>query len=339
MRLICLLTPLLIAAALSAADHPEATISNGSVRAVVALPDAAKGFYRGTRFDWSGVITRLESQGHTYFAPFFEKYDPNMRDVDFKDTVFAGPASATSGPVEEFSPTGYDQAKPGGTFLKIGVGALRKPEEPRYDHYRIYDIAVPGKWSVKKTSNEVEITQELRDPASGYGYVYRKTIRLEKGQPAMVLAHSLKNIGDKVIDGNVYNHNFFVIDGQPVGPDVAIQFNFETKGTRPMSNLAEARANRIEYLKVMGGGDVATTPIQGFGDPKADYDFRIENRKTGAGARVVGDRPLSRLMLWSIRTTVCPEAFIDYKVEPGQEFQWNIRYEFYSAPKANGAAR
>jgi hypothetical protein len=319
-------------AALFGADYPEAAITNGSIHAVVALPDTAQGYYRGTRFDWSGLITSLEWQGHKYFAPFYEKFDPAVRDVDFKTTVLAGPISAVSGPAEEFSPLGYPEAKAGGTFIKIGVGALRKPDEPRYDHYEMYTIAVPGKWSIERRSGEVEMTQEVRDPASGYAYIYRKTVRLVPGKPQMTLQHSLKNIGEKPLTGNVYDHNFFVIDAQPAGPDIALKFAFETKGTRGMANLAQARGSQIEYLKVLGGGESAATPIQGFGATAADYDFRVENHKTGAGVHITGDRPLSRMMLWSIRTTVCPEAYIDWNVAPGQEFQWNILYEFYSLP-------
>jgi len=46
--------------ALVAADFPRAEISNGSVRAKLYLPDPDNGYYRATRFDWSGVISSLE---------------------------------------------------------------------------------------------------------------------------------------------------------------------------------------------------------------------------------------------------------------------------------------
>ena len=42
---------------------------------------------------------------------------------------------------------------------------------------------------------------------------------------------------------------------------------------------------------------------------------------------------MAKLVFWSIRTTVCPEAFIDLRVEPGQEVKWNINYEFYTLPR------
>ncbi len=65
-------------------------------------------------------IPSLEFQGHTFFGQWFEKYDPKLHD-------------AIMGPVEEFltngAGLGYAEAKPGENFVKIGVGAIRKPEE------------------------------------------------------------------------------------------------------------------------------------------------------------------------------------------------------------------
>src|SRR6266436_128247 len=153
MRAQIVLVTLLPIGMLLATDYPQAKISNGQIRATLNLPDAKKGYYRGTRFDWSGVIENLEYAGHSYFGPFYEKFDPNVRDVDLKTGVVAGPISAISGPVEEFggaddAPQGYAEAKAGGTFIKIGVGVLRKPDESRYDHYTRYEIADPGKWTV-----------------------------------------------------------------------------------------------------------------------------------------------------------------------------------------------
>ena len=40
---------------LPAADPPQAEITNGQIRVKLYLPDARNGYYRATRFDWSGV--------------------------------------------------------------------------------------------------------------------------------------------------------------------------------------------------------------------------------------------------------------------------------------------
>ena len=310
-----------------AADAPEAAISNGVIHARVYLPDPDNGYYRGTRFDWSGAISSLEYKGHSYFGQWFPRYDPKLHD-------------SITGPVEEFrtgdSALNYAEARPGETFVKIGVGVLRRPDEPRYAFRNPYEILDTGKWSSRKGSDFVEFTQDIGDPKSGYAYTYRKTVRLVSGKPQMVLEHNLKNTGSKVIETNVYNHGFFMLDSQPTGPDITVTFPFEIKGAGEMGGFAEARGNRIVYLKTLEDADgrrqVASSPVEGFTSDPTDFDIRVENRKSGAGVRITGDRPLWRIFFWSVRTTVCPEAYVALKIEPGQEVSWRLTYDFYVLP-------
>ena len=49
------------------AQYPHTVITNGIVEASVFLPDSEKGFYRSSRYDWSGIIGQLTFKGHTYF--------------------------------------------------------------------------------------------------------------------------------------------------------------------------------------------------------------------------------------------------------------------------------
>src|SRR5579872_4376384 len=126
-------------ASLGAAEFPHADISNGLIHARLYLPDAEKGYYRANRFDWSGSIASLEWQGHNYFGVWFSRYDPKVND-------------SITGPVEEYrtgiSALGYDEAKPGGTFIRIGVGVLRKPDDAPFGQFKTYDIVDGGKWTV-----------------------------------------------------------------------------------------------------------------------------------------------------------------------------------------------
>jgi len=320
MRRAILLAITLALSSLTAADPPQAEISNGAVRAKLYLPDAANGYYRATRFDWSGVIASLEFQGHSFFGVWFPRYDPKIND-------------SITGPVEEYrtgdSALGYAEAKTGETFVRIGVGLLKKPDEPRFQQYKTYEIADNGKWTVKTAADSVEFTQEVTDPVSGYAYLYRKTVRLAKDAPRMTIEHSLKNTGKKTIQTNVYNHEFFMLDSQPSGPDFSVKFPFEVKAVADFRGLAEVRGNELHYLQELRAGNTVHTELTGFGASARDFDFRVENRKTGAGVHVTGDHPLSKMDFWSIRNTLCPEAYIDMKIEPGQESQWRITYDFY----------
>jgi hypothetical protein len=308
------------------ADFPEAEIASSHIRAKLYLPDARQGYYRGTRFDWSGVVASLECNGHNYFGKWFEHYDPKLHD-------------AIMGPVEEFftnnAGLGYDEAKPGQSFVKIGVGALRKPDEPRYSSFNRYEIVDSGKWSVKKGPDWIEFVHELPE-TSGYAYTYRKRMHLPKGKLELVLEHSLKNTGRKVIPTSVYNHNFFMLDGQPSGPDFVVRVPFDLRATADLKGLAEIRGKELVYLQELQKGQTVFTNLEGYGSSSKDYDIRVENRKTGAGVRQTGDRPLSKLVFWSIRSNISPEPYIDMRIEPEKESTWRIIYEFYALPTSGG---
>ncbi|HYW42308.1 MAG TPA: hypothetical protein VE959_05595 [Bryobacteraceae bacterium] len=326
----------LAAGILPAADFPNVEISNGQIRAKIYLPDARNGYYRGTRFDWSGVVYSLQYKGHDYYGPWFNKTDPKVHDFVYQGAdIVAGPCSAITGPVDEFRPPlGFDEAKSGGAFVKIGVGALRKPDDARYDNYRLYEVADGGKWKIRKGRDQVEFTQELSSPA-GYGYVYGKTLRLTKGKPEMVLEHRLKNTGTQAIQTSVYNHNFLVMDRQPAGPGYSITVPFQIQTSRPPNqNLAEIRGNQIVYLKTLEDRDLVTTPLQGFGDSTKDSEIRIESSKLGLGMGISGDRPLLSESLWSIRTVVAMEPYVSIAIEPGREFTWKTTYNYYTLPGA-----
>jgi hypothetical protein len=322
----------------SAAEFPSAEISNGQIKAKVYLPDANKGFYRSTRFDWSGAIASLEYKGHQFYGNWFQEIDPAVYDFNYDAKgVVSAPFTAMIGPGEEFNTNGkalgFDEAIAGGTFVKIGVGVLRKPDDSKYDHSKTYEVVDGGKWTVKQTRDAIEFTQTLTDPASGYGYVYKKTVRLVPAKPEMLLEHSLKNTGTKPIETTAYDHNFWTLDNLAPGPGLVIKFPFQLQTTRPpQAGFAEIRGEEFVYTKTLEDRDRVTSGFQGFGDTAADYDITVENRKVGAGVRIRGDRPLSNVVLWSIRTVMAIEPYIAMKIEPGTEFTWGLRYDYYTFP-------
>lgn len=302
----------------SSEEIPQVNISNDIIQATLYLPDVEKGYYRSTRFDWSGVIASLEYDGHSYFGKWFEEYDPYKHD-------------AILGPVEEFTPLGFDEAEPGDHFVKLGVGALIRPDSGNYNRFDLYDTANFGKWSVNTYSDHVEFTHELIDE-SGYSYIYRKVVSLIPEKPELLLEHWLHNTGTKPIETSVYNHNFFVIDEEPTGPNILTIFPFEVSAEgRGFGSIAEAVDNKIQFKRQLKKTEqVFSSGLQGLRDTVADYDIRIENRKTEAGVRITGNRPIEKLVFWASSTTSCPEPYINLYAEPGKEIYWNNKYEFYT---------
>jgi hypothetical protein len=316
---------------------PHADISNDAIQAGVYLPDSKTGFYRGTRFDWSGVIYRLEYKGHNYYGPWFTSTDPNVHDFIYSGSdIVAGPCSAITGPVEEFftrgKALGYEEAKPGGTFIKIGVGVLLKPDAAEYDNYRLYKIVDPGRWKLETKNDFMRFTQEVSEPGSGYGYQYVKTVSLVRGKPEMRVEHRFKNTGKKSIESDLYNHNFLVLDKQPTGPDFQIRFPFDFTTTPLDPKMAEKRGNVFAYKKVLTDRDTVAAAFGGYSGKPANYNIAVENRKEAMGVKVSCDRPLSKLALWSIRSVIAIEPYISFEVKPGEEFAWTYVYDYYAIP-------
>ena len=302
-----------------APNAPAVRITNGLVTAVLYLPDAERGYYRATRFDWSGVIADLQVGGHSYFGRWNPKYDPKLHD-------------AISGPVQEFvTGQGMEAAKPGETFVKIGVGVLRKPAEAARG-FATLEIVDGGKWSTQVRADAVEFVHEVNDPKSGYGYRYTKTVALPAGKAQMTLTHRLESTGVNPIDTEMYNHNFLVLDGQPTGPDVEVRVPFKLEAFNVRGDAIQIGADRLNYLKPIETAN--RMQLKGFSAAATDYDIRVENRKTGAGVRVTSDRALSDMVFWTSPRTTCPEAYIHVHAERGRPMDWKTTYDFYSLPGA-----
>jgi hypothetical protein len=322
MRLITLILYSLTLIAMPTTKFPQAEISNGLIHAKLYLPDHKKGYYQGTRFDWSGNMYSLEYKGHRYFDQWFRKYSPEIHDV-------------IMGPVQDFTPVNYDEIKPGENFLKIGVGTVYKQDDKPYHFAREYQLMNGGSWTVKKSSDKILFIHELTDKT--YSYHYEKNVQLIKDKPELLLTHTLRNTGNKTIETSVYDHNFFMIDKHPIGPGLVVKFPFALtpdsngEGEIGVGELVEIQGNSIAFLRTIGNGEEVEYPsIAGFGKSSKDYEIRIENRITGAGVRITCDQPLFKLAFWACPTTLCPEPYINIKVEPGKEITWNIRYEFYT---------
>ena len=74
----------------------------------------------------------------------------------------------------------------------------------------------------------------------------------------------------------------------------------------PLNGIAEIRGKDFVYLKDLQARQSLQTELKGFGPSSKGYDIGVDNRATGAGVRQTGDRPMSKINLWSPWTTVCP---------------------------------
>jgi hypothetical protein len=332
MRTLLLLA--LLASPLIAAEPPRVTLKVDGAELTVYPPDAENGFYRGTRFDWSGVIEQLKFGGRTVFNKWKAKHDPKNNDD-------------ITGPCEEFGmtePLGYTAARVGEPFLKIGVGELEKPQEEKYNFFRNYTILNTGRW---KTSSVIGLPGETASIAfrhtihakNGYAYHYVKSVTLSssgEGRPVFLdLRHELINIGEKRIETDYYNHNFFNVDNFPIGERYRVEF------PKPVQPTADSKfgagvsvANsQFRFLRSLKDGESAFGWLTADGEKQPSYEFDMVYTGTGKGqgirVKVTGQQQtVSKFQLWSIGTTLCPEPFVKLRVEPGDSYSWMTTYQF-----------
>ncbi|XOV92873.1 MAG: hypothetical protein ACFHWX_22080 [Bacteroidota bacterium] len=296
-------------------QYPHVVISNDEVKMKLFLPDPEKGLYRATRFDWSGIIGSLKYEGHEYFDYWKTTHDPLIHED-------------LPGPVEGFIKPGlgYEEASPG--FIRIGVGVLEKPlGEEEYRWTETYKVLDYGKWTVDHGKDWISFTHSLSSDF-GFAYTYKKKIQLEVN--GFNIKHELLNQGEKSIETDQFNHNFFVIDQTQSGPDFKVSFPFDLRTDRDMKGLVKfANDREIQYLKSVEEKNSVFLELTGFGEGAEDHQVSVVNQKTGAGIKFAVDQPIYRMAFWTCKTTLCPENFIWINVAPGESMEWNSTYSLF----------
>jgi len=296
-------------------QYPSLTISNDEVEMKIYLPDAENGLYRATRFDWSGVIGSVKYKEHEYFGYWKDTHDPLFHED-------------LPGPVEGYIKPGlgYDEAEAGGKYVRIGVGVIEKPEEEEYSFRNFYKLLDHGKWSVEHGADWISFRHELSSDI-GYSYIYEKLIKLKSD--GFILQHKLQNTGEKVIETDQFNHNFFMIDGEPSGSAFSISLPYPISTEDDPQGFVEIRENEIHFIRDLEVDDSFFLSLFGYGEEVADHQVTVQNHNSGAGVTYSIDKPLHRMAFWACHTTLCPENFIWLRVEPGNQEEWTSEYTLF----------
>ncbi len=299
-----------------AETYPKVTLDNDVMQVDMFLPDAEKGYYRGPRFDWSGIIEKVTYKGHTFYGPLHEEHDPTGHDF-------------VSGPAEEFgmyNPMGYKDAKVGETFLKVGVGLLQKTSNEDYQFYGNYPIVQAGSWKIESTERSIEFTQALQTD-NGWGYQYSKNVELLPGKSQMRIAHQLTNTGKNTIELDNYSHNFTIIDDVPYGPDYSVEFPFTSPTDALINERAWYKGNKITLDKPLLDNALWHVVHKDGGDSSLN-GATVKNHKTGASLSFEGDSDITHFIFWAVERAACPEPFIAINLAPGQQKTWQTTYTF-----------
>lgn len=301
--------------------------------------------YSGTRFDWTGFITQISlatpgGKEHTFCVP---------------ESLKPGEGTGGWGICNEFGndkPIGYDEAQPGESFLKLGIGLLKRPEQPKYNFFLPYEVDRLFPIHVVSTDSSVTFTVE---PIECRGYAARLTKTVSVQENWLIVTYQLENVGSKLIDTNEYCHNFMGFDKHLIGPEYRLHFPYTiqledfTASYRhflpPLLRKLLPTLLQDKLLKQMAipgnkmvqakGADFTflATPQAAFyfrpmGFSKTDgYQWELTHLPSGVSMREYDDFGPSRVAVWGTTHVVSAEIFTDIYLQPGQASTWSRRYE------------
>jgi hypothetical protein len=290
---------------------PHVVLENGGLRLEIALPDGDSGYYRSTRFDWSGVICQATWKGVPIFGEFRLPRDPERPD-------------SIAGTAEEFDHSGPSTFAPeGGEFLKIGVGILRHNSGSPYASDTRYELADGGEWKVTRGTDWVEFRHRA-GPVRGVAYELRKRIVLGPEAGAFRIERTLVNTGVRELFTEHYGHNFFRIADDPVGRNYQILMPADCPLERLGGTSSPVRVFRgvCRFLRDLDPAEYFQFSVlhQGGGT------FCLSNTKAGLEVEVTSSAPAKRFVVFATDRTLSPELFTEIKLPPGESYSWSTRY-------------
>lgn len=266
--------------------------------------------YRGSRFDWTGFITSVVLDGkHTFCAP---------------ESALPGEGSGGFGFCNEFgihTPIGYDEAKPGEKFHKIGTGLLTRPDASDYFFFDKYDVT-PFPVEIEIGSDCVCFEIE---PVECKGYAVQMTKKVCVDENRMIVKYLLKNVGSKAIHTEEYCHNFISIDNNPTGSDYLLKFPYcaESKET---PEVLTVEGNEITWNR-QPENDFYIVP-GGFKQVENHF-WELLHKPSGVGVREISNFKIQKVAVWGKGHVISPEVFINIDIEPGGIQSWDRVYEFF----------
>ncbi len=297
-------------------DFPHISLGNDLLNVVVVLPDKAKGFYRGTRFDWSGMAAEININNHSFVEQWYFPHTPEQNNNGI-------------GTAEEFLlPLAYEEAQPGEVFIKIGVGLIEKTVDEKYSSNLPYAIKDGGEWTISNGKDWIEFQHRIPS-VNGYAYHYIKKIELLQNQAVFVVKRRLINSGTKTILSQHYGHNFFQIDKERIDEQYRLRFPFPVRTDNDFSGRADVQDRIIAMTKKLDRKEAFGATLTGYDQSALSHHIVLENTNTRAAIKIEGDKPLSKLYLYVVDTAICPEPYVDISIDPGKEFRWETRYSFY----------
>lgn len=279
------------------------------LRVEMALPGA---MYQGSRWSWSGFITQATLDNRHTFCTSEGEEEGSSRGIGLCNEWGI------------FAPVGYDSARAGERFPKLGVGLLTRPDDKPYNFTRPYEIE-PFERRIEHAASTSSV-QIVTEPLECRGYAARLREVFGVQENRLRIETEIENVGSRTIQTHEYRHNFLAIDGATIGPDYTLSVPYRIEASdeiAPDLRISERevgfkRTPHEAFLQVLGGA-----PGAGNG---AWWELR---HASGVRVRETVSVALEELKVWGAAHVLSPEAFVPVRVEPGARQAWAREYKFF----------
>jgi hypothetical protein len=267
--------------------------------------------YSGSRFDWNGFITGIVlDKKHSFCVP---------------ESPIPGQGSGGFGLCNEFgieTPIGYDAAKPGEKFLKLGTGLLTRPDESDYFFFDKYEVT-PFPVKIETGYNTAVFRVE---PVDCNGYAVKMTKKIFVDNNKLFIDYNLENMGIKPIITEEYCHNFFAVNNNKIGTGYLLKFPYNINPDC-VPEVMDIKDRGIRWNTVPKK-DFKCCP-KGFQNVTPHY-WELLYEPDRVGIREFSEFPVANVAVWGTTHVVSPEVFIKVNIKPGETQEWTRKYEFFS---------
>lgn len=291
-------------------DGESIVLRAGELRAEVLTPWSAR--YRRPRFHHSALVSKVWL-GDECFTTMEET--PDGRNFD-----------CGMGLCCEYKAPAFDEnVPPGDPWLKPGVGVLTRGAQP----WNFRDETLCDGLPTELNADESSANFVCETPCVG-SYAYREERTLTLREQSIRLSVQFTNTGERPWDMNEYSHNFLSLNGRKT--------DCHTHLVLPTVRMTAQAANEAGVIQTWHGIDWADTKLQSFllrFPQVCDASFAWLLYRDDCPVCVeerLSEAPVL-MQLWGDETRLCPEAFVQVHVLPGETKSWYREWHFQTGKK------
>lgn len=292
-------------------------LASGRLRVEVMDPVSPDRYNRGNRFSPVANVLRATLDGTDFlFSPV--AHDPlnDNAGLAMEFDLFEWP---------EGGPPGFSEAKEGESFVKVGVGLLKKQGD-EYGFYKPYETVALAPTTVTWGSDCAKFRQSCRSPG-GYAYVLEAAVRVH--DHSLEIEYRLRNTGEKSFATEQYAHNFFSLGGMSIGPDYEIEmpgaFTMEETGMK----VLKAHGRNVGFLRDIPAKKASNATLMlAPTTPAAEETITVSHLVKGWAIKARVSLPTSHVAIHAEPGYLSPEQFVRIRLKPGESASWIRSYEF-----------